>query len=131
MEIRKKDFNYRGMGIDQLKALDVREFAKFVPSRSRRTLLRNFQKHEDFLARAKKKQEKNRPIKTHSRELVIVPQMIGMKIGLYNGKEFVFTVITAPMIGHRLGEFALTRGKIKHGSAGVGATKGSKALSKK
>ncbi len=130
LEIKKKEFTYRGMNLEQLKALDVREFAKLVPSRERRTILRNFQEIEDFVNRAKKKQEKNKPIKTHKRDLVIVPELVGMKIGIYNGREFSFVEISGEMLGHRLGEFALTRAKVKHGSAGVGATKGSKAQAK-
>tara|TARA_Y100000034_G_C6649259_1_gene284094 strand:+ start:187 stop:582 length:396 start_codon:yes stop_codon:yes gene_type:complete len=130
MEIKKKEFTYRGMTVDELKALDVREFAKHAPSRSRRTILRNFQEIEDFITRAKKKQAKKKPIKTHKRELVVVPQLVGMKIGVYNGREFIFSEIVGEMIGHKLGEFSLSRTKVKHGSAGVGATKGSKAQAK-
>ena len=57
--------------------------------------------------------------------------MVGMKIATHNGKTFVPIEIVGEMIGHRLGEFSLTRGKINHGKAGVGATKGSKAKAKK
>ena len=74
---------------------------------------------------------KNKPIKTHTRDITIVPSMIGMKIQIYNGKTFVPIVVEEEMIGHSLGEFALTRAKTKHSKAGVGATKGSKHKSKK
>ena len=131
MEIRKKEFKFKGMSIEELQKFDVREFAKFVGSRNRRTMLRNFQKIEDFMNRAQAKQEKNKRIRTHHRDLVIVPQMVGMKISIYNGKEFVPVDVTGEMLGHKFGEFAPTRGRIKHGSAGVGATKGSRAKSKK
>jgi small subunit ribosomal protein S19 len=130
MEIKKKEFTYRGMTIEQLKTLDVREFAKHAPSRARRTILRNFQELEDFIARAKKKQSNKKQIRTHKRDLVIVPQLVGMKIGVYNGKDFVSNIIEGEMLGHKLGEFAPSRGKVKHGSAGVGATKGSNAQAK-
>jgi small subunit ribosomal protein S19 len=63
--------------------------------------------------------------------MVIVPGMVGMKIGIHDGKNFTSIEITGNMLGHRLGEFALTRQKVKHGAAGVGATKGSKAQAKK
>jgi small subunit ribosomal protein S19 len=130
MEIKKKEFTYRGMTLDELKALDVREFAKHAPARARRTILRNFQEIEDFITRAKEKQANKKPIKTHTRTLVVVPQLVGMKIGVYNGKEFIFSEIVVEMLGHKLGEFALSRTKVKHGSAGVGATKGSKSQAK-
>jgi len=127
---QKKQFTYRGKTLEELNALDVREFAKLLPSRSRRTVLRNFQELETFITRAKKKLAQGKPVKTHSREFVVVPQMIGMKIGVHNGKSFVMAEIVGEMLGHKLGEFGLTRSRVKHGSAGVGATKGTKSMSK-
>lgn len=130
MEITKKQFKFRGKTMEELEELDVREFAKLLRSRPRRTILRQFQKIEDFINRSKVKISKNKPIKTHYRNLIIVPQMIGMKVQIYNGRDFVPVEIIGEMLGHVFGEFSLTRAKIKHGAAGVGATKGSKALSK-
>ena len=74
---------------------------------------------------------KNKPIKTHKRALVIVPQLVGMKIHIHSGQAFVPVEIIGEMLGHKLGEFALTRSRIKHSKAGVGATKGSKHKAKK
>jgi len=130
MELRKKEFTFRGKTTEELKEMDVREFAKLLKSRRKRTVLRQFQKVEDFVNRAKTKLAKNKPIKTHQRDLIVVPQMIGMRIGVYNGNNFVPVTITGEMLGHVLGEFAPTRARVKHGSAGVGATKGTKAKSK-
>jgi len=130
IESTKKQFTYRGKSIEELKALDVREFAKYLKSKQRRAALRQFQEIEDFVSRTKKKSEKNKPIKTHNRALVIVPQLVGLKIHIHNGHEFVPIEIAKEMIGHRLGEFAPTRTKVKHGGAGVGATKGSKTAKK-
>ncbi len=127
----KKEFTYRGKTLEELKKLDVREFAKLVRSRERRTILRQFNEIERFVNRAKIKLSRNKQIKTHSRDLVIVPQMVGMKIGVYNGKTFVPVEIVGEMLGHRLGEFAPSRGRVQHGKAGVGATKGTRAKSKK
>jgi small subunit ribosomal protein S19 len=127
----KKQYTFRGKTIEELQNLEVREFAKYLKSRQRRTILRQFHDIEDFVKRAKKKAEKNKPIKTHKRMLIVVPRMVGMKIQIYNGKEFVPVEMVKEMLGHRLGEFAVTRGKVKHSSAGVGATKGSRAKSKK
>ncbi|VVB83612.1 30S ribosomal protein S19 [uncultured archaeon] len=127
----KKAFTYKGKSIDELKTLDVREFAKYLKSRQRRAALRQFQEIEDFVSRTKRKTEKNKQIKTHNRALVIVPQLVGLKILIHNGHEFFPVEITKEMLGHRLGEFAPTRMKVKHSNAGVGATKGSKAKAKK
>ncbi|MBT96506.1 30S ribosomal protein S19 [Candidatus Pacearchaeota archaeon] len=131
MEMQKKQFTFKGKTLEELKTLDVREFARLLKSRQRRTVLRNFQEIEEFINRSKKKIGNNKPIKTHKRDLVIVPEMIGMKIQIYNGRNFVSVEIIKEMLGHKFGEFALTRGRVKHGSVGVGATKGSKAKAKK
>jgi len=131
MELKKKEFKFRGKTIEELKNLDVREFAKLLRSRQRRTVLRNFQKVEDFINRARVKISKKKIIKTHHRDLVFTPQMIGMKIQIYNGNKFVQTEVTGEMLGHKFGELAPTRARIVHSKAGVGATKGSKHKSKK
>ena len=131
IEIRKKEFKYRGKTIEEMQKLDVREFAELVRSRERRNILRNFQKIEDFVKLAKKKIENKKAIRTHARDIIIVPQMIGMKISVYNGQNFLPFEVTGEMLGHKFGEFSLTRAKIKHSKMGVGATKGSKHKSKK
>jgi small subunit ribosomal protein S19 len=131
MEIKKKEFTYKGMTIEELKKLDVREFAKYLRSRQRRTVLRQFQKVEDFINRAREKQRKDKRIRTHQRDLVVVPQMIGMKIAIYNGNTFVPVEVIGDMLGHKFGEFAPTRARVKHSSAGVGATKGTRSKAKK
>jgi len=130
-EFKKKEFTYKGKTIDELKTLDVREFAKFLRARQRRTLLRNFQEIEEFINRSKVKLGKNKPIRTHQRSLIVVPEMIGWKVFIYNGNKFVPVEVTGEMLGHVFGEFAPTRARIKHSKAGVGATKGSKHKSKK
>ena len=131
MEVRKKEFTYRGKVIEELKSMDIREFAKLLKSRQKRAILRDSQSIEKFISRSNKKISKNKPIKTHQREMIIVPKMIGMKIQVYNGQKFIPFEVIGEMIGHRLGEFSPTRSKVTHGSAGIGATKGSKHKSKK
>ncbi len=131
IKLKKKEALYKGKTAEELKSLETREFANLVPSRQRRTILRQFREIEDFINRAREKLRKKKSIKTHQRDLVVVPKMIGMKIQIYNGRDFVSAEITQDMLGHKFGEFAPTRGRIKHGSAGVGATKGSRALAKK
>ena len=131
METQKKEFTYRGKTVDELKKISVREFAKYLASKERRTLLRNFQEIEKFIQRAKDKINKKKKIRTHKRDIIIVPEMVGMGIQIHNGKEFIPVEITGEMLGHKLGEFALTRSKVTHAKAGVGATKGTKHKAKK
>ena len=50
-----------------------------------------------------------RPIKTWSRRSMILPEMIGLTIAVYNGRQHVPVLMTENMVGHKLGEFALTR----------------------
>jgi small subunit ribosomal protein S19 len=131
MEIRKKEFTYKGKTIEELKKLDVREFAKFSKSRQKRTILRNFQEIEKFISRSKEKIRKDKKIRTHQRDLVVVPGMVDMKIHIHNGNKFIPVEITGEMLGHKFGEFAPTRARIKHSKAGIGATKGTKYKAKK
>jgi len=128
--VRSKEAFYRGQKLEDLKNLDVREFAKYLPSRSRRSVLRNFQFVEDFIKRCEFSQSKNKKIRTHLRDIVIVPKLVGMNIGIYNGKTFNDVNISHKMLGHRLGEFASTRVRVVHGAAGIGATKGTKTEKK-
>jgi small subunit ribosomal protein S19 len=128
--VRKKQIMYRGVPLEELKKLDVREVSKYLPARSRRSILRKFDVVEKFIKRCEKKLSKNKKIKTHLRDIVIVPKLVGLTIAIYNGRSFNDVNITAGMIGHRLGEFAQTRTKVSHGSAGIGATKSSRALKK-
>ncbi len=51
---------------------------------------------------------------------------VGIKIGVYSGKEYVPLEIKPEMLGHRLGEFVMTRKQVKHSAPGFGATRSSK-----
>ena len=124
-ELKKKEFAYRGKPFQELKDMDIREFAKLLKSNEKRTLLRQYDKIQKFIIMCNKKIENKKFIRTHQRSLVIVPQLVGMKINIHNGKEFVPIQIEKEMMGHRLGEFSVTRTKVKHGAAGVGATRSS------
>lgn len=128
--IKSKDFFYRGIKLEDLKELDVREVAKYLPARSRRTVLRNFQFIENFTKRCETTQSAKKKIRTHLRDIIIMPKLVGMTIGIHNGKTFNDILILPEMIGHRLGEFSMTRGKVNHGEAGIGATKSSKTAKK-
>ena len=126
---KSKDRFYRGKNVGELKTLDIREFAKLVKARARRSLLRKYDVVDAFVQKCNRKGTKL--VKTHDRALVIVPQMIGKSIGVHNGKEYMKVVIVEEMLGHRLGEFAPTRKIAKHTKVGIGATKGTSSASVK
>lgn len=126
-----KEFLYRGKTLSELQKLDIREFAKLVGADYRRALLRHFDVAEKFIKKCEQRSREGKPIRTHLRDLVIVPNMIGYDIGIHNGKEFVKIKIIPEMLGHRLGEFSVTRSKVAHGAPGIGATRSSAALSVK
>ncbi|MEM4282335.1 MAG: 30S ribosomal protein S19 [Candidatus Woesearchaeota archaeon] len=122
-----REFFYRGKGLEELKKLSLKEFAALLPARERRTLTRGFTSAAKSLLKSIEAGEKN--LRTHARELIILPSMVGLTIGVYNGKEFTPVTISPEMIGHRLGEFALTRKKVVHSAPGIGATRSSASLS--
>lgn len=123
----KKEFSFKGMTEEQLKTLPIEEFINLIPSRSRRSLKKGFTEEQKKVLDKIRKNDKD--IKTHSRDMVIVPEMIGHKIKIHNGKDFVELLIQPEMAGHILGEFALTRRRVAHNSPGVGATRSSASVS--
>ena len=122
---------WQGKTIEEWQKLDTREFAKFLKSRQRRAVLRNYDFIGQFVKKCDKKVAKGKQIKTHYREMVIIPAMVGWAISVHSGKEYFPVKITEEMLGHRLGEFAMTRKKVTHGAPGIGATKSSSAMSVK
>jgi small subunit ribosomal protein S19 len=126
-----KEFLYRGKKLEELKKMEIREFASLLPSREKRSVLRQSESIERFIKRCDNKAKKEKPIRTHLRDLVIVPKLVGLTIHIHNGKEFFKVNIIPEMIGHRLGEFAMTRGKVEHSAPGIGATRSSAFLSVK
>jgi len=122
---RKEEFSYRGHTLEQLQAMNTEEFIELLPARQRRSLKRGLAPmHLDF--QAKLQSGKKKEIRTHLRDFIIIPLMVGLTILVHNGKEFQRVEIQPEMIGHYLGEFALTRNRVTHGSAGIGATRSSK-----
>jgi len=124
-----KDFVFKGKSIDEIKKMEIKEFAQLIPSRERKSLLRGFSHEQEMLLEHIKKNRKK--LYTHCRELVIIPAMLDKTISVYNGKEFKNVIILPEMLGHRLGEFSQTRTQLKHSAPGIGATKSSGALSVK
>jgi len=126
-----KEFMYRGHNLSSLLGMSMDEFINLLPSRQRRSLQRGLTPEQRILlekmreAQEVRKKGKDVTIKTHVRDLVILPEMVGMKILVHNGKEFLPVDIKPEMIGHCLGEFAITNKPVRHGTPGIGASRSS------
>ena len=123
-----REFTYRGYNLSQLLNMPMDEFIKLLPSRQRRSLMRGLTPEQKKLIKKIRKVKalgKKVAIRTHCRDMIILPEMVGLTIHVHNGKEFVPVNIKPEMIGHRLGEFAITNKRVVHGRAGVGATRSS------
>ncbi|MHA1754787.1 MAG: 30S ribosomal protein S19 [Candidatus Odinarchaeia archaeon] len=123
-----KVFTYRGHTLEELQKMSMDNFMMLLTSRMRRSLMRVSPKQKKFLETLRKIKNSNKKdvkIKTHYRDIIILPEMVGLTIHVYNGKEFLPVKITPEHIGHYLGEFAPTCKKVVHGNPGVGATKSS------
>jgi small subunit ribosomal protein S19 len=126
-----KEFSYRGHSLNSLTGMSMDEFINMLPSRQRRSLQRGLTPEQRILleklreAKEAQKQGKDVTLKTHVRDLIILPEMVGAKIAVHNGKEFVAMEIKPEMIGHYLGEFAITNKPVRHGTPGIGASRSS------
>lgn len=127
-----KKFDYRGIPLEKLEGMSLDRQLELFNSRQRRTL-RRYMSHgisddrrkliEDIkIAKAGKK---TNPIRTHLRDLIILPYHVGITLAVYSGKEFVPVTITTEMIGHYVGEYVITNKRVTHGSPGVGASRSS------
>ena len=127
----KKIFTYRGHTIEELQGMSMDEFIKLLPSRQRRSLQRGLNQGQRTLLEnirtAKKdiKSEQKVVVKTHSRDMIVLPEMVGVTLLIHNGKEFTSVDIQPEMIGSYLGEFAITNKPVRHGSPGIGASRSS------
>jgi len=129
-----REFKYRGKTVEELKKMDIKDFIHLVPSRQKRSLKRGFtEPQKKLLLRVRKFKEgkSKKIIKTHCRDMIIVPEMLGLTIHIHRGKNFVPVMMQNEMLGHYLGEFAFTRQEIKHSAPGIGATRSSAAASVK
>jgi len=124
------EFTYRGHTLDELQSMELDEVAELLPARQRRTITRGLSvEQEKLLEKAREAGEEetaNDPIRTHLRDMPIVPAFVGLTFAVHNGQSFERVEIEPEMIGHYLGEFQLTRNSVEHGQAGIGATRSSK-----
>lgn len=123
-----RDYKYRGYTLEQLQGMSFESFLALLPSRQRRSLNRGISDEKKKLIeetrRAKEGKIKN-PIKTHARDMVVLPSMVGMNIQVHSGKEFVPLEIKPEMVGHYIGEYVITNKKVVHGTPGIGASRSS------
>lgn len=119
------EFKYKGKTEEELKKMPVKEFMEIVPARIRRTLKKGLTPNQKKLLQ-RVKEDPDKFHRTNSRDMVIIPELIGAKLGIHNGKDYVNVEIKAEMLGHKLGEFVLTRKEVKHSAPGFGATRSSK-----
>lgn len=128
-------FRYRGKSLEELVNMPMDEFIKLLPSRQRRSLSRGFTNQQRRLLEKIRKMRREgniqKTIKTHVRDLIILPEMVGLKFSVYTGKEFVEFQVLPEMIGHYLGEFAISTKKVEHGEPGLKATRSSLFLAMK
>ena len=124
---RKKEFTYRGHSMEELLKLPFADIIELLPARARRTYIRGLNIEQEAFVKRLRRSE-GRPVRTHRREIPVLPEFVGKTVHIYNGKAFQPIDIKPEMIGHALGEFAMTRKSVKHSGLGVGATRSSKFM---
>src|SRR6056297_754684 len=124
------EFSFRGHTLDELQAMDIEEVAELLPARQRRSIERGLtveqQKLLEEAREAGEEETANDPIRTHLRDMPVLPVMVDLTFAVHNGQEFERVRVEPEMLGHYLGEFQLTRSSVEHGQAGIGATRSSK-----
>jgi len=128
-----RKFNFRGLPTEQLRSMTLDQVTGLLTSRARRALKRGNKRYRNLLesVKAAKKataEGASKVVKTHVRDAVILPDWVGIKFGVHNGKEFKVVEITPEKIGRRLGEYSHSTGPVRHSGPGVGATRGSKFI---
>ncbi|MFW5946078.1 MAG: 30S ribosomal protein S19 [Candidatus Natronoplasma sp.] len=123
----KREFTYRGHSLEELKDMSLDELKEVLPARARRSLKRGLNIEEKRLLERIEKKDKD-VYRTHRREMIILPEFVGKRIAIHDGKNFKTIKIEPEMIGHYLGEFALTRKPVEHSGPGIGATRSSKYI---
>ncbi len=123
-----KEYKYRGLEIAEIQNLSLEKLFELLPSRARRSLTRGItdgkRKLLEEIKAAKSGKSKNQ-IKTHLRDVIILPYFVGLTIHVYSGKEFKPVEVKPEMVGHYLGEFVITNKRVIHGAPGVGASRSS------
>jgi len=123
-----KEFLYRGLSKEDLDNTSLENLFQLFNSRQRRSLTRGITDGKRKLIeefKAAKAGKLKTPIKTHLRDLIVLPYMVGVTVNVFSGKEFVPVTIKKEMVGHYLGEYVITNKRVNHGAPGVGASRSS------
>ena len=121
-----KEFTYYGLTKEELANIPNEKLFKLFTARIRRSLTRGTMSDDKKKLMEEMKDKKNKnPIKTHLRDVIILPYMVGVTVHIFSGKEFVPVTITLQMVGHYLGEYVITNKRVNHGAPGVGASRSS------
>jgi small subunit ribosomal protein S15e len=130
-----KKFTFKGLELEQVLDLSKEELVDFVNARARRRMKRGLgRKYMAYVNKLKKAKaaagplDRPEPIKTHLRNMLIVPDMIGAQVAVYNGKVFNIAMVTADMVGMYLGEFSITYRPVRHGRPGIGSNNASRFI---
>jgi len=119
-----KNFQYRGRTVDELRAMSMDEFISILPARMRRSLRRGLSGDQRIVLE-KLRRNQGKPIRTHARDMIILPEMIGKSVFVHTGKEFKEIKVTEKMVGHYVGEYAISINLVRHGRPGIGASRSS------
>ena len=124
----QKEFTYRGKSVDELKKMSLPEFAVLAKADVRRKISRLTEADKKLMRKVEKS---SKPVKTHNRDMIILPTFVGKTVSVHNGKTYEQVVIVPEMIGHWFGEYSQTRRKVQHNAPGIGATRSSSSMSVK
>ena len=118
--------------MEQMKNMSIESLLPLMNARQRRSLDKRVANYMNDGKRKLREDMKlvrqgklSGPIKTHVRDMIVLPDMIDMTITVHNGKEFTPVLIKPEMIGHYLGEYSITNKRVQHGAPGVGASRSS------
>ncbi|MGN6628970.1 MAG: ribosomal protein S19 family protein, partial [Candidatus Nitrosocosmicus sp.] len=110
-----REFKFKGYSVDQIQKISIETLMPLLNSRQRRSLDRRLSTYMNDEKRKFREELKltregklTNPLKTHLRDMIILPDMIGLNVLVHNGKEFVSFTIRPEMVGHYLGEFSIT-----------------------
>jgi small subunit ribosomal protein S19 len=125
---RKREFTFRGRTLPELQAMSLEELAALLTARARRSIRRGFNVETTQFFERLKMTPKEKVVRTHCRDALVLPDHVGRRVAIHNGKAFTEVEVRPEMIGHYYGEFSLTRRFEKHSGPGVGATRSSKFM---
>ncbi|MHA1793456.1 MAG: 30S ribosomal protein S19 [Promethearchaeota archaeon] len=129
--LKKRVFTFRGYTMEELRKISMDSFMEILDARKRRSLKRGIARRQRKLlerlrkARRALKKGKTIVVRTHCRDMIVLPEFVGLTVGIHNGATFIEVKFSPEMIGHYFGEFAPTNKPVRHGAPGIGATKSS------